>query len=46
MSFKNWSDLCLLFWTFNEAKATLEDQYAIAIPNGAVKNIATSISYD
>lgn len=46
MVFKNWPELQLIFWTFNEAKALLEDQHAIPIPDGAVKNLATCISAD
>lgn len=36
--------MCLVLWKFNEKKNELED--AKAIPNGAVKNLATCISYD
>jgi hypothetical protein len=46
MPFKNLnlSDLTLSLYTFNETKAVLEQP--LVIPDGAVKNLATSISYD
>jgi hypothetical protein len=44
MVFRNWPELVLILWTFNESKACLENP--IPIPDGAVKNLASSISFD
>ncbi len=44
MVFSNWTDLYLVLYAFNEKKMCLENP--IAIPDGAVKNLATSISFD
>jgi hypothetical protein len=44
MVFRNWPELVLILWSFNEAKACLETP--IPIPDGAVKNLASSISFD
>jgi hypothetical protein len=42
--FNNLPDLCPILYTFNEAKSQFDD--GKPIPDGAVKNLATCISFD
>jgi len=42
--FKTLPDLTLVFWTLNESTSKLEKE--APFPDGGVKNISTSISFD
>jgi hypothetical protein len=42
--FKQFTDLTLVFWSFNDILSKLEKE--LPIPDGGVKNLATSISFD
>jgi hypothetical protein len=42
--FNNFSDLTLVFWSFNDLTSKLEKE--LPIPDGGVKNLSTTISFD
>jgi hypothetical protein len=42
--FRQFTDLTLVFWSFNDINSKLEKE--LPIPDGGVKNLATCISFD